>query len=48
MTFLLNDEYLQVHHIFGALCKFLRLNANRIKNREMCLENGKLNEIDFP
>jgi hypothetical protein len=27
VTFLLNDEYLHTKHIYGALCKFLRLSS---------------------
>lgn len=46
VTFLLNDQYQQVHHIFGALCKFLRISPNRLKNRELVLENG-LTRVSF-
>ena len=41
ISFLLNDEYEQAQHVFGALCKFLRLSSNRIKNFELKIENGK-------
>ena len=41
MTFVLNDEYLETKHIYGALCKFLRIGLNRIKNEFIKVENGK-------
>ena len=40
VTFMLNDEYQQAQHIFGALAKFLRLNPMRIKSRELNIQNG--------
>ncbi len=39
MCFLLNDEYMESKHIFGALCKFLRLNSERVKCDEVRKEN---------
>ncbi|CAF0722239.1 unnamed protein product [Brachionus calyciflorus] len=45
-TFLLNDNYEQVNHVFGAMCKFLRINNSRIKNRELMIENG-LTRVSF-
>jgi hypothetical protein len=41
VSFLLNAEYQQSQHIFGALCKFLRLSSFRIKNRSLSFENGR-------
>ncbi len=40
VTFKLNQEYDQLKHIFGALCKFLNLNNNRIKELNTEQENG--------
>jgi hypothetical protein len=40
VTFLLNDQYQQVQHIFGALCKFLRISPSRVRSRELTVENG--------
>ncbi|RNA20284.1 Filamin/ABP280 repeat containing protein [Brachionus plicatilis] len=39
-TFLLDQEYQLSNHIFAALGKFLRIDQNRIKNRDVTIENG--------
>ncbi len=41
MTFLLDEEYLQIHHVFATLYKSLHLSPTRVKNRELTKENGK-------
>lgn len=41
MTFLLNDEYEQMQHVFGAISKFLRVNGSRLRNRELTTDNGQ-------
>lgn len=38
---MLNDEYEQTQHVFGALCKFLRIGTSRIRNRELSTVAGK-------
>lgn len=40
MTFLLNDQYEQLQHVFGAISKFLRVPASRMRQRELSVENG--------
>ena len=44
---MLNDEYQQAQHIFGALAKFLRLNPLRIKSRELNIQNGRSQAMKF-
>lgn len=41
VTFLLNDVYEQLQHIFGAIGKFLRVSPSRLRNRELSIENGQ-------
>ena len=41
MSFLLDEEYLQIHHVFATLYKSLHLSPTRVKNRELIKENGK-------
>jgi hypothetical protein len=41
ISFILNDEYRQVKHIFGALCKFLHISSERMKNHELKIDNGQ-------
>jgi len=40
VSFILNEKYEKVQHIFGALCKFLKLSPIRIKNRQVKIDNG--------
>lgn len=49
-TFLLDQEYQLSNHIFAALGKFLKIDQNQIKNRDVTIENGNfyyLNEYIF-
>lgn len=41
VSFTLSDEYMEIQHIFAALCKFLRINSNRLKDGECITENGQ-------
>ena len=43
VSFLLTEEYMEIQHIFAALCKFLRINSNRLKDGECKNENGNKN-----
>jgi hypothetical protein len=43
ISFILNDEYKQIKHIFGALSKFLHISSDRMKNHELSIENGHTN-----
>ena len=40
VSFLLTEEYMEIQHILAALCKFLRINSNRLKDGECSIENG--------
>ena len=40
ISFLLNQKYEKVQHVFGALCKFLKLSMIRIKNRHIKIDFG--------
>lgn len=41
VTFLLNDKYEQLQHVFGAIGKFLRISPSRMRHRELSVENGQ-------
>lgn len=41
VSFLLEEDYVQIHQVFAALYKALHLSPTRVKNRELIKENGK-------
>lgn len=47
VTFLLNDVYEHIQHIFGAIGKFLRISPSRMRNRELGVENGGQTRVRF-
>jgi hypothetical protein len=47
VTFLLDEEYLQIHHVFATLYKLLHLSPTRVKNRELIKESGGRTRVNF-